>query len=270
MKKETNKTKKIDIKKIIVLIILIVIIFLLIDFIFTSNKLTKTTNNNQLSEFEKIALYDYIQNQFLDYNVLHKLDSSNEYSTYQEYGKLEYAIAYFMKNNNAQKATVGDIRDAYNKVFGENIDLQNNISTIDYEFNNEKQQYEKRKDIPNNETNYMMKIIEITQNNNDENIVKIDILEPKDINEFVNYYMYNPERIEKNREIVNKLEELRIRNMKNQTIEHNDFETNKYLNSIINDENKNELTEKIATAELKLKVQDGRYLITDYTQQVQE
>lgn len=262
MKKDLNKkANKNNIVGIILTIIILVGIFLGIDFALNTDK-SEISNKSELSEFEKIAIYNYIEDEFLDYDLLHKLSNLDEF----ENNKLEYIIAYSMKKSNSKTVSYNDVANNYKKLFGEEFNISN-TSTISYASNEEKQEYEIKKEVPVQENGiYIMKITEIQQISLEENIVKIDILQPKSIDEFINYYMADSEKMMQNGEILKKLEELRMKNITNSTIEAVDAETSKYLNSLITDENQNILTQKVTDAELKLKINNNQYSIIGYSE----
>lgn len=271
MKKGKSNKKKLNRKKfaIFILIFAIILIGMCIGLNANKNKKIVNSSNLALSEFEKVAVYKYIENEFLDYDVLHILSNENNYNMDKDANKIEYSIAYSMKSNNSKVATLDEVISNYNKIFGENLDITNNYPLRNYSFDEDKQEYKVRDEAINQESNiYIMKITDIIENGPDENIIKIDILQPKEIDEFIDYYMANFERMNVNRDALSKLEELREKSITNTNskILENDAETYQYLKTLVTDENKNDLTEKQASAELKLKVNNNQYSIVEYNE----
>ena len=269
MKKSKSNKMKLKKKKIVICIFIIVLILIGVYNISKHNKDNTFVNssNSKLSDFERIAVYKYIENEFLDYNLLHILSDENSYNIDKDARKIEYSIAYSIKSNNTNVATLDEVSYNYNKIFGEKANITNNFLLYNYYFDEKKQEYTVRDDRNNKESNiYIMKITDIIENSSDENIVKIDILKPKEVDEFINYYMTDFERMDANRDVLTKLEELRMKNITNSIILENDVETYEYLKNLITDENKKELTEKKTSAELKLKVNNNEYSIVEYNE----
>lgn len=284
--KKSKKTKKaitINSKNIkVVLAIVMIIIIILIIRLISSNKKQNESANLQMSDFEKIAVYNYIEDNYLDSNVLYYL-SDNEHN-YSSNNKLDYIIAYTMKKNNSKSASIDEVRKNYIKIYGEKSDNDVQNGGIDQEFSltpsynfelDEKtNSYTLNKNINNYNNDYtILKINSIEQKSNDENIIKIDILSPKGVDEFISYYMSQVEITDGNMQIVNKLEEFRMKDITNMNSESNKQteELMSYLTKLVNDENKDYLTQKTATGELKIKINNGMYVPESFTtQEVQE
>ena len=281
--KKTKNTTIINNKniKVFLAIVMIIIIILIIRLII-SNKKQNESANLQMSDFEKIAVYNYIEDNFLDSNLLYYL-ADNQYNSSSN-NKLDYIIAYTMKKNNSKSASVDEVRKNYIKIFGEKSDNDVQNSNINQEFSlspsynfdlDEKtNSYTVNKNINNYNNDYtILKINSIEQKSNNENILKIDILSPKGVDEFINYYMSQVEITDENMQIVNKLEEFRMKDITNMNAESNKQteELMSYLTKLVNDENKDYLTRKTATGELKIKINNGMYVPESFTtQEVQE
>lgn len=219
MKKEI-KDLKINRKKLgLILTIILIVIIIIVTIILINSKKEKKLN---LSDFEKVGVYNYLENDFLDYDLLEILADEPENEIIEENHKMAVAIEFYFKKYDTNKVTKQELKDTYYNIFGE--ELMADIEAIDaytdkYVYNFEKDIIEKN---PNQSEEidpktYKLKISDI-YTNNDEYNVKLDLI--------------------------------RL---------NNDI-------ALENDDNRQE--EKIGTATLTLKVNDGRYNIVSYNESI--
>lgn len=268
MTKKAKKNKKTNntTKKFIMFFIVIVLIVLVITFII-NNKGSKQKDSDKVNslDFEKVAIYKYVQEKFLNNNLLQDLVNTSEI-TNEENGKICYSIGYVMLNNNSKTASLNEVEEAYNKIFGEKpneLESNPNFSTYMYTYDETKQLYKLSDENLENNTRVNKIFITDFEQNDEENIIKIEILEPKEIDDFIMYY--NSDNI--NIETLAQLRKIRDDNLKNIEKQKENPQTKQFLNSLITEDNKDELTRKVATGELKLKVYNNDYIIQSYTQQ---
>lgn len=175
-----------------------------------------------LSDFEKVGVYNYLENDFLDYDLLEILADEPENEIIEENHKMAVAIEFYFNKYDTNKVTKQELKDTYYNIFGE--ELMADIEAIDaytdkYVYNFEKDIIEKN---PNqseeiDQKTYKLKISDIYINNDEYNI-KLDLI-----------------------------------------LLNNDI-------ALENDDNIQD--EKIGTATLTLKVNDGRYNIVSYNESI--
>ena len=118
MEKESSKNGKFlkTIGIIEIIIALIIVVFLI--FLAISNK-SKDKDVGDLSDFEQVGLYNYLENYFIDYNILDAASNDGD----EKLDDLEKDIIvlenYFQKNNKNQM-TEEKFRENYSFWFGEN------------------------------------------------------------------------------------------------------------------------------------------------------
>lgn len=164
--------KKLSKKKISIIFVVIAIIIIILSIvigIFSNSKL-------KLNEFEKVAVYNYLEDNFLDYDLLQNLTKESENEVIVENNKMYYAIERYLNKNNTNKIEKNTLREYYNNIFGE--ELKSDIEAIDV-FSN--------KYIYNFEDNTINKV----ENNDDVKTQDLHKLEISDITVKDNNYIVN-------------------------------------------------------------------------------
>lgn len=177
MEKEIKDLKSNRKKLCLILAIILIIIIIIVTIILMNSKKEKNLN---LSDFEKVGVYNYLENDFLDYDLLEILADEPENEIIEENHKMGVAIEFYFKKYNTNKVTKQELKDTYYNIFGE--ELRADIEAIDaytdkYLYNFEKDIIEKNpnQSEENEQKNYKLKISDI-YTNNDEYNVKLDLI----------------------------------------------------------------------------------------------
>ena len=165
MEKKTNK--KINKTPIIIAVIIVLIIILVIVFVNSSKK----EKELKLDEFEKIAVYGYLEDSILDVETMYRLAGKTEYDELQVFqAKLKQALdTYFDKTSEDSVPTSTVLGQIEEKYVPEEVDF-NGIVVSDYVYNPENDTFDKAEG-----TNPGMQDIEMEANTMDYSDKKADV-----------------------------------------------------------------------------------------------
>jgi len=141
MKNEKKSTKQLDYKKIAIALAILVVLIVIIVLI---TKQSTKTNELKLNDFEKIAVYGYLENDLLDISELYKLSGKAEYNDLQVFqSKLKQALdSYFANNPSSSVPTSEVVGLVDSKYLPSNLDFHG-IVVSDYRYDPENDTYVK-------------------------------------------------------------------------------------------------------------------------------
>lgn len=268
-KKKTNKkSKRNEIlmnKKIIIGIGVIVILFTML-FLIKPKKNKSLENSDmekvELGNFEKMAVYEVIEDKYLKDGLLYLLNGNSE--TNLEEAKYLYAIEKSLNNN--ETTTLANVISEYENVFGEQIreDKKNEIirvatEKVQYEYNPEEKTIEKRK-VENNEKEidrmyyYVIKDL-YTANGYYQIDVEIRYINTHEIDNYFTSYDFSEKNTHEEAERIM----AQIQNEKN-----NYSELYKIYSKEINEINKDIYTKPIGTGTIILRIDGDKYYLEKY------
>lgn len=168
MKKNEKKNyKKIAIIAIIIILILTIIIVII-------NKLTKN-NELKFNEFEKTAIYGYLENNVLDVETLYKISGKSEFNEMQTFqAKLKLTLDKYFKEhegNSVSTSTILELIDS--KYIPKTVDFHGIIMS-NYEFNANDNTFVKSKNTNLNIAIMESQINQIDYTNRKASVEKIE------------------------------------------------------------------------------------------------
>lgn len=114
-----GKNKKIDFNKVLIIVIILLLVILAIICIKSSNK-KNNSKCSETNEFEKIATYNYLENNFFNVNQLYILASNNtddEVKIYQY--QIKYVLdEYFNSHTTESSVSEDSVRNLLKEKFG--------------------------------------------------------------------------------------------------------------------------------------------------------
>lgn len=135
--------KKVNLNKkklgIIILAIVLILVIILIK-LFSNSKNTEL----QLDEFEKIAVYRYLENDLLSIENVYRISGKSDYNEIEIFqSKLKQALdRYFVNNSDTEVESSVILENIDSKYIPDNIDFHG-ILVSDYEYNFEKNTFVK-------------------------------------------------------------------------------------------------------------------------------
>lgn len=115
-------------KKVHVIYVSIITILLILIGILSIKAFSKDSSSNKL---ETIASNSYIQEKFLDYDLL-KVFTTNDRTQGIERIKKQYALVNTMKNNKSSSVTIEQIQNEYEDIFNEEITTDDLLDVNQY------------------------------------------------------------------------------------------------------------------------------------------
>lgn len=135
MKVEKNLRKKLDYKKVAIAVGILVFLVVLIILI-----VKQSTKNSELklNDFEKVAIYNYLEDNLLDVETLYNLSGKTGYNELQLFqSKLKQALdTYFANHSESEVSTSTVVGLIDSKYVPEGVDFHG-IVVSDYEYNPE-------------------------------------------------------------------------------------------------------------------------------------
>lgn len=141
MKIEKGSSKKLDYKKIAIAVAILV--FLIVMIVLIVKQSTKDSEL-KLNDFEKIAVYNYLEDDLLDVATLYQLSGKTDHNEMQIFqSKLKQALdTYFTSHSESEVSTSTIIGLIDSKYVPSNVDFHG-IVVSDYEYNPEKDSFVK-------------------------------------------------------------------------------------------------------------------------------
>lgn len=135
MKVEKKSKSNLDYKRIAIIIGIIALIIILIIVIKNSSK---TSNDLELDDFEKIAVYSYLEDNLLDVSTLYSLSGNSDYNDIQIFqAKLKQALdEYFSTSSDNEVSTSTILGLIDSQYIPSNVDFHG-ILVSDYEYDTE-------------------------------------------------------------------------------------------------------------------------------------
>lgn len=141
MKDEKKISKKLDYKKIAIVVAVLVFLIFIIVLIF---KQSTKDSELKLNDFEKIAVYNYLEDNLLDISTLYKLSGKSDYNELEVFqSKLKQALdTYFSTHSESEVSTSTVLGLVDSKYIPSGIDFHG-IIVSDYEYNPENETFRK-------------------------------------------------------------------------------------------------------------------------------
>lgn len=254
-------------KYIVGLVLIIVLIILLFTLLIGASKNKSTDKKSgtiEMGEFEKIAVFNYIEKEYLGDEALSILTQNSGID--EKNGKYIYAITKAFANDNRDTVIPETVANEYKKIFDEEIDLEKRneiltnlgINTKNaYSYDEQERVIHKNFELERHEINRLYEIQDIYKEE-ETYVVKINI--KKYNNEMIRNYITSIEYRENDKGV--QKDYLYDKIMR---IDSLDYTQRKELYStVVTKENESQLTENVGTAKLYLKIVDGRYVIGNY------
>lgn len=171
MKVEKKSNKNLNVSKLAIVISIVILVIIIAIVIVNSSK----NKGLKLDEFEKIAIYNYLENDVLDVTTIYKNSGKLEYNDSQIFqAKLKQALdTYFASNSGKEVSTseiLGTIDSAY---IPEYLDFHG-IIVSDYEYNPEKDSFIKTPGANSNLAGIELSANNIDYSNKKTSIQKIE------------------------------------------------------------------------------------------------
>ena len=242
-KNKITEKEKNHFYRVIAFVEIIVALFLIINIIIVIGVCKNNGNDVSDKEFTNIGLYNYFENNFVDYNLLKNDVSSNADSmnNLNKKQKIAYVVDNYFKTG--KTSMLGEeFENEFVKYFGQ----EGFVDATGIETYNENYSYDyNSKSIVKNEkaviiTNTEIELYKAEDFENVKKLYKVENISYKDDNYVVSFNIYKDD---------------------GRKISYLDVQNKNYKKQY-------EIQEKIGTAELTVKVQDGRYIIEDFVQEV--
>lgn len=262
-KKDNKKVMKIGVISLIAVIIIVITTIIVIN----NQKVKDDIEEIQFSDFEKIAIYNYLENNILDYNLLQCYSEDED----KDIIKMNYVVQKCVEKSTSGKTNIQEVSELYRQLFNENngadiIRLKH--PKVKYDYNEETQEITFISDDEIH-TNYTYKINGIFKSLVTDNyIVDVDMLNLKETQDFINTYMNlnidSNMNVDDNGENENKqIDTERLETM-------TEKEKQKYLWSFVDESNKNELSEVVGNAKIEIIANSESYDIISYEDTIEE